>query len=98
MTEPAIPHLKRPRKWRLTMYPADGKPATKDFMKACTAAPQNSFHGELHADDASATVNPMRITNSPSAAAEPVYQRKPQHQLGFASQTTPFKSSAHTSR
>jgi len=68
-TEPAIPHLKRPRKWRLTMYPADGKPATKDFMKAGSAALQNSFHGELHADDSSATVNPMRITNLPLAAA-----------------------------
>jgi len=67
--EPAIPHLKRPRKWRLTMYPADGKPATKDFMKAGSAALQNSFHGELHADDSSATVNPMRITNLPLAAA-----------------------------
>jgi hypothetical protein len=65
VTEPAIPHLKRPRKWRLTMYPADGKPATKDFMKAGSAPPQNSFHGELHADDSSATVNPMRITNLP---------------------------------
>src|SRR2546427_465333 len=62
-TDPAIPHLKRPRKWGLTMYPADGKPATKDFMKAGSAALQNSFHGELHAVDSSATVNPMRITN-----------------------------------
>jgi hypothetical protein len=68
-TEPAIPHLKRPRKWRLTMYRADGKQPTKDFMKAGSASPQNSFHGELHADDSSATVNPMRITNSPLAAA-----------------------------
>ncbi len=69
VTEPAIPHRKRPRKWRLAMYPADGKPATKDFMKAGSAPPQNSFHGELHVDDPSAAVNPMRITNLPSAAA-----------------------------
>ena len=69
LTEPAIPHLERPRKWRLTMYPADGKSATKDFMKAGSAPPQNSFHGELHADDSSATVNPMRITSLPLAAA-----------------------------
>src|SRR5712691_1594719 len=68
-TEPAVPHLKKPRKWRLTMYPTDRKPATKDFMKRGSGPPQNSFHGELHADDSSATVNPMRITNSPSAAA-----------------------------
>jgi hypothetical protein len=69
VTEPAIPHLKRPRKWRLTMYPADGKPATKDFMKAGSAPPQNSFHGELRAGDSSATVNPMRMSNLLSAAA-----------------------------
>jgi hypothetical protein len=69
MTEPAIPYLMRPRKWRLTMYPADGKPATKDFMKVGSVPQQNSFHGELHADDSSATVNPVRITSSPLAAA-----------------------------
>ena len=68
VTEPAVPRLERPRKWRLTMYPADGKSATKDFMKAGSAPPQNLFHGELHADDSSATVNPMRITNLPLAA------------------------------
>jgi hypothetical protein len=70
VAEPAIPHLKKPRKWRLTMYPADGKQATKEFMKVGAAPPQNSFHGKLPADDPSATVNPMRMTNLPLAAAE----------------------------
>jgi plasmid maintenance system antidote protein VapI len=69
VTEPAIPYLKRPRKWRLTMYPAYGKPASKDFMKAGSLPPQNSLHGEPSADDSAATVNPMRITNLPLPAA-----------------------------
>ncbi len=68
-SEPAIPRLKKSRKWRLTMYAADGKPPTKDFMKGSSPLPENSFHGELHTDDPTDTVNSMRMPNSRPAVA-----------------------------
>ncbi len=83
-SEPAIPHLKKPRKWRLTMYLADGKAATKDFMKASSAPPPNSFHGELHADDSAVTVNLMRMSASRSAmATNASISEKPSNGLMF---------------
>jgi hypothetical protein len=67
-TAPAVARLKHPRKWRLTMYRSEARPATKDFMRSPAPA-ENSFHGELCADDPPDVVNCMRTMISPSALA-----------------------------
>jgi hypothetical protein len=69
-TEPAVPYLRHPRKWRLTMYAADRKPATKDFMSdQKPMTPEKSFHGFTGAGDSRQNVSVMRpllSSNSPT--------------------------------
>jgi hypothetical protein len=51
-TVPAVPSLSHPRKWRLTIYGADGKPATKDFMRSLKpGSAEKSCDGFNGADD-----------------------------------------------
>jgi hypothetical protein len=60
-TAPAIPWLSHPRKWRLTMYGADGKQATKDFMRNIKPeSAEKSCDGFNGADDSRQNVSTMR--------------------------------------
>ena len=66
-TAPAIAHLSQPPKWRLAMYEADGKPATKDFMRI---APVNEARGDVTgAGESSENISVMRVLLE--AIAEP---------------------------
>jgi len=68
-TDAADPQHGRPRRWRLTMYPAGGKPATKDFMRPKPAL-ENSFHGCSGATDlavSAALVQPNKMAAEQSA-------------------------------
>jgi len=51
-TATAVPHLRHPRKWRLTMYAADGRAATKDFMRMMAEVPPKKKRS---------TVSPVRV-------------------------------------
>jgi hypothetical protein len=69
-TAPAVPHLSRPRKWRLTMYAADGKSATKDFMRDLKpTTPQKSYRGFTGAVDSAQNVSMMRVSTSSNLSA-----------------------------
>ena len=64
-TAPAVPHLRRARIWRLTMYAADGKSATKDFMRdPKLTTPQKSYRGFTGAVDSAQNVSVMRVSAS----------------------------------
>ena len=64
-TAPAVPHLRRARKWRLTMYAADSKSATKDFMRdPKLTTPQKSYRGFTGAVDSAQNVSVMRVSAS----------------------------------
>jgi hypothetical protein len=71
-TTPAVPHLRHPRKWHLAMYAADGKPATKDFMRelkpASTEASRDRFIGAVAPPQ---NVSTMRSSNSTRLALQP---------------------------
>jgi hypothetical protein len=73
-TAPAVPYLGHPRKWRLTMFAADGKPATKDFMHDPKPTSENSDHDFIGAGDTGQNVSVMRssnLTDSPTMAPLP---------------------------
>ena len=64
-TAPAVPHLRRARKWRLTMYAADSKSATKDFMRdPKPTTPQKSYRHFTGAVDSAQNVSVMRVSTS----------------------------------
>ena len=66
----AVPYLRRPRKWRLTMYAADGKSATKDFMRnPRPTTPQKSYRGFTGAVDSAQNVSMMRVSTSSNLSA-----------------------------
>jgi hypothetical protein len=66
----AVPYLRRPRKWRLTMYAADGKSATKDFMRnPRPTTPQKSNRGFTGAVDSAQNVSMMRVSTSSNLSA-----------------------------
>jgi len=69
-TAPAVPYLGHPRKWRLTMYAADSRPATKDFMRdPKPMTPEKSFDGFTGAVESAQNVSVMRampLSNSPT--------------------------------
>jgi hypothetical protein len=73
MAAPAVPYQSWSRQWRLTMYPADGKAATKDFMrvpKRAHVTPAGHFIG---ADDPLENVSTMRLSansRSPISGAD----------------------------
>jgi hypothetical protein len=71
-TEPAVAYLCRPRKWRLTIYPADGKPATKDFMRDPKPRPENSDHDLAGAVDSRRNASMMRSSLSSNLAMAPI--------------------------
>lgn len=91
-TARAVPHLRHRRKWRLTMYPADGKPATKDFMREPkTTTPGRSDHiftdaGNSHRNASTMRPSPSSNLSSPtplaSLPAETVAQSKALSQGG----------------
>jgi hypothetical protein len=58
-----------PRKWRLTIYGANGEKATKDFMRTQRLARKKSFHGVTGADDKASNVSTVRITILPMSPA-----------------------------
>jgi hypothetical protein len=58
-----------PRKWRLTVYGANGEKATKDFMRTLRLGLQESFHGVTSADDKALNVSPVRTTISAMSPA-----------------------------
>jgi hypothetical protein len=64
-TAPAIPRVGVPRKWRLTMYKADGKQATMDFLHIPKPTPENSFHGVMGAVDTPSNASLMRLYSQP---------------------------------
>ena len=66
-TAPAKPRDGIPRKWRLTMYKAKGKPATKDFMRTPRPGLEESCCGFTSADDKGQNASVMRIRISPGA-------------------------------
>jgi hypothetical protein len=69
-TAPAVPHLSRPRNWRLTMYAADGKSATNDFMRnPRRTALQKSYRGFTSAVDSAQNVSMMRVATSSNLSA-----------------------------
>jgi hypothetical protein len=71
-TAPAVPWLIHPRKWRLTMYRADGKPATKDFMRNLKpGAAEKSCDGFNGADDSRQNVSTMRASVSADVPPRP---------------------------
>jgi DNA-binding transcriptional regulator YhcF (GntR family)/DNA-binding XRE family transcriptional regulator len=64
-TAPAVPYLRRPRQWQLTMYASDSKPATKDFMRGPKPTRrEKSDHGFTGADDSGMNVSMMRSSFS----------------------------------
>ena len=64
-TTPAVPHLGRPRRWRLTIYAADKKAATKDFMHdPKPTIEEKSFYGFAGAGDPAQNASVMRATLS----------------------------------
>ena len=64
-TAPAVPSLGLFRKWRLTMYAADGKPATKDFMRTLkSTASENVHHDFIGAGEPGQNVSVMRPSPS----------------------------------
>jgi hypothetical protein len=66
----AVPYLRRPRKWRLTMYAADRKSATKDFMRnPRPTTPQKSYRGFTGAVDSAQNVSMMRVSTSSNLPA-----------------------------
>src|SRR5205807_4920842 len=66
-TASAVPHLSQPRKWRLTMYGADRKSPTKDFMRTRPASPEKSYGDFTHAGKSANNVSMMRVLSKPSA-------------------------------
>jgi DNA-binding transcriptional ArsR family regulator len=67
-TAPAVPHLSHPRKWRLTMYEADRKSPTKDFMSDSRPSAEKSYSGFTGAGKSPKNVSMMRV---PSRAVVP---------------------------
>jgi hypothetical protein len=66
----AVSYLRRPRKWRLTMYAVDRRPPTKDFMRvAKSMTPQKSYRGFTGAVDSAQNVSMMRISTSSNLPA-----------------------------
>ena len=57
-TAPAVPYLRRPRQWRLTMYASDNKPATKEFLRD----PKPGTREKLDHDFAGAGESPMNVS------------------------------------
>ena len=77
-TATAIPQLRQTRKWRLTMYAADRRPATKDFMSvAKSMTPQKSFHGFTGAADSNQNVSMMRVSTSSNLPASSAMEALP---------------------
>src|SRR5260370_16310493 len=69
-TAPAVPYLRRWRKWRLTMYAANGRPATKDFMRApAPTTPENS------GDDFTGAANSRRNVSAMQASPSSILPR-----------------------
>jgi hypothetical protein len=69
-TARAVPHLRRSRKWRLTMYAAEGKSGTKDFMQdPRRTTPQKSYRGFTGAVDSAQNVSTMRASTSSNLSA-----------------------------
>jgi hypothetical protein len=69
-TAPAVPHLSRPRDWRLTMYAAEGKLATKDFMRdPRPTPPRKPYRGFTGAVDSAQNVSMMRVSTSSNLSA-----------------------------
>ncbi len=69
-TAPAVPHLRQPRKWRLTMYAADGKSGTKDFMRdPRRKTSQKSYRGFTGAVNSAQNVSTMRVSTSSNLSA-----------------------------
>jgi hypothetical protein len=71
-TAPAVPWLSHPRKWRLTMYSADGKQATKDFMRSIKPeSAEKSFNGFNGTVDSRQNVSTMRASVSADVPPRP---------------------------
>jgi hypothetical protein len=71
-TAPAVPWLSQARKWRLTMYGADSKQATKDFMRSIKPeAAEKSCNGFNGADDSRQNVSTMRAPVSADMPPRP---------------------------
>jgi hypothetical protein len=77
-TEPAVSSLSRPLKWRLTMYAADGKPATKDFMRDPKPTPENSDHDFTGAGEVPSIASVMRSSSSLNLPASPTMAPLPE--------------------
>jgi hypothetical protein len=72
-TAPAVPHLSHPRKWRLTMYGADRKSPTKDFMRDLRPTAEKSYDGFTGVGKSPENVSMMRVLSRPVVA--PVHAR-----------------------
>ncbi len=71
--------MRRSRKWRLTMYDADGERATNDFMRdPKPATPEKSFYGFTGAGDSAHNVSVMRATPSSNLPASPTIASLPE--------------------
>ena len=78
MAAPAIPYQSWSRQWRLTMYPADGKAATKDFMrvpKRVHATPDDHFIGADDPLENVSTCGYQLIRDRPSPVRMPKKKR-----------------------
>jgi hypothetical protein len=64
-TAPAVRRVKRPRKWRLTMYRADGKPAGMDFLKPSLADAERIMGDARNPENVSmvTVINPPRVAS-----------------------------------
>jgi hypothetical protein len=108
-TAAADPQHERPRRWRLTMYVAGGRPATKDFMRANSVL-KNSFRGCSDATETPVSAAPVQQSTS-AARATPRPEKSKFHEKinstsdlpgqslgsGRASQSVPygFTGAAH---
>jgi hypothetical protein len=90
----AVPYLRRPRKWRLTMYAADGKSATKDFMRnPRPTTPEKSYRGFTGAVDSAQNVSMMRVSissHSPASSATPSFCKEISAYTKSLSQRSPI--------
>jgi hypothetical protein len=75
-TAPAVPYRSQPRQWRLTMYKAEGRPPTKDFMRVTSTPKKNLQPGVIGAGVSPENVSTMRVLPSPELAALPASSAK----------------------
>jgi hypothetical protein len=95
-TAPAVPWLSHPRKWRLTMYGADGKQPTKDFMRSIKPeSAEKSWNGFNSADDLCQNVSLMRAPASADVPPQPTLPDKiGSHDKGFCDSASNFDTRA----